>query len=141
MNRMLEMLYRISFYPFCAIPGFQEILIRQSHKSIFTKSDVYPEFAFANYDCIMSLADWHMNLLLHIQTTSLKPPLFRSVGRGEIATDKVIFEIHLNIFFCMCLTELKLEKKIILPLFTLSKKLPFNFLVYVTKYVTFQSLS
>ena len=122
MNRMLEMLYRISFYPFCAIPGFQEILMRQSYKSLFTKSDVYPEFTFANYDCIISLADWHMNFLLHIQTASLKPPLFRSVGGGEIATDKVIFEIHLNTFFCMCLTELKLVKKITFAFFYHFKK-------------------
>ena len=125
MNRMLEMLYRISFCPFCTIPGFQEILMRQSHKSLFTKSDVYPEFSFANYDCIISLADWHMNLPLHIQTASLKPPLFRSVEGGEIATDKVIFEIHLNTFFCMCLTELKLGKKLLLPLFNHFKETPF----------------
>lgn len=123
MNRMLEMLYRISFYPFCAIPGFQEILMRQSYKSLFTKSDVYPEFTFASYDCIISLADWHMNFLSHIQTASLKPPLFRSVEGGEIATDKVIFEVHLNSLFCMCLTELKPGKKITFAFFYHFKKL------------------
>lgn len=70
--------------------------MRQSHKSLFTEPSVSPKFAFANYDCIMFLEDWDMKLLLHMQAASLKPPLLWNVGGGEIATDKDIFEIHLN---------------------------------------------
>lgn len=62
--------------------------MRQSHKSLFTESSVSPQFAFASYDCIMFLEDWDMNLLLHRQAASLKPPLLKNVGGGEIAMIK-----------------------------------------------------
>lgn len=38
--------------------------MKQSHKSLFTESRVSPKFAFENYDCIMFLKDWDVNLLL-----------------------------------------------------------------------------
>lgn len=77
--------------------------MRRSHKSLFTEFSVSPKFAFANYDCIMFLEDWDMKLLLHMQAASLKPPLLRNVGGGEIATDKDIFEIHLNTCSFICI--------------------------------------
>lgn len=126
------MLYRISFHPLWAIPGFQEILMRQSPKSLFTESGVYPKFAFANYDCIVFLGDWHMNSLLHIQEASLKLPILRSVGRGQIATDEDIFEIHPNTFFCMCLMELKHAKRSHIHFFFHFKETSFKFKIFLS---------
>lgn len=59
----------------------------------------------------MFLEDWEMNLLLHMQAALLKALLLKNVGGGGIATDKDIFEIHLNTFFCMFSTEFKPAKK------------------------------
>lgn len=89
----------------------------QSRKSLFTTFSVFPKFAFANYDCTLFLEDQDMNLLLHMQPAFLKPPLLRNVGGGDIAIDKDVFEIHLNTFLCMCLTELKPAKNLFCTFF------------------------
>lgn len=59
MSWILKTLLRISSHSACVSLGLHEILMRQSHKSLFTESRDAPQFAFANHDCIIS---WHTEI-------------------------------------------------------------------------------
>lgn len=59
MSWILKTLLRISSHSACVSLGLHEILMRQSHKSLFTESRDSPQFAFANHDCIIS---WHTEI-------------------------------------------------------------------------------
>lgn len=109
--------------------------MKQTRKSLFTEFSISLKFALANSDCIMFLEDGDMNLLLYMRAASSKPLLLRMLGGREIASYKDIFEIHLNTFFSMCLTELNnckgiSFKKFVFQIWKTQGNFLYTFLIY-----------